>query len=277
MSALFSRPPNPVELTRFKLTLSAYQDGRGMLFDKERGVYLPGWRDFERVVTDVFQGICLESKHVFDVLIPSPDVPTMYVGISCKTAAAPKGHKLHEELQVRMELSNANAQFKAELARHGINADAGEWSTDAARTAAVLIGLIHSWHHSSLVNLKGAVGTDGKSAFDCSQRVKQVDLDRSMYLTLFYDQFGHYRLDSFDLTLPDPNLLTWSHSNRNIQGRDRNGRLILEWYPGSGGQLKYYPLFDQARWSSDIFTLQDPPCRVRPSELAASYYQGEWG
>ena len=61
------RPPSSTEIEKFRLVLSTYQDGSGMLV--RQGFTLPGWRDFERTVATVFGGVNSESKFIYDVLI----------------------------------------------------------------------------------------------------------------------------------------------------------------------------------------------------------------
>ncbi|MEW6739449.1 MAG: hypothetical protein ACOYU2_00250 [Nitrospirota bacterium] len=67
--ALVDRPPTTVE--KFRLLLSTYQDGSGMLAQKQ-GRTLPGWRDFERAVAVAFNGESQENKFIFDVLLTDP-------------------------------------------------------------------------------------------------------------------------------------------------------------------------------------------------------------
>ncbi len=75
------RPPRHAEFEMFRLILSTYQDGSGMLVRKGGGT-LPGWRDFERSVASAFNGEGQENKFIFDVLIKHPASSTHY-GISC--------------------------------------------------------------------------------------------------------------------------------------------------------------------------------------------------
>ena len=77
------RIPTDREVEQIRLILSAYQDGSGMLTQKD-GTTLPGWRDFERTVAIVFHGEAQENKAIFDVLVQKPEKPTMRFGISCK-------------------------------------------------------------------------------------------------------------------------------------------------------------------------------------------------
>jgi hypothetical protein len=72
MSLVFvDREPTPAEIEKFRLVFSTYQDGSGMDVPKtvrpwmkgNNVVTLPGWRDFERTVALIFNGIALESKH----------------------------------------------------------------------------------------------------------------------------------------------------------------------------------------------------------------------
>src|SRR5579859_6855404 len=72
MSLIFiDREPTPREFEKFRLLLSTFQDGSGMLAIRG-GKTLPGWRDFERAVAAAFEGENQENKFIFDVLISDP-------------------------------------------------------------------------------------------------------------------------------------------------------------------------------------------------------------
>ncbi len=80
---LVDRNPTRQELEKLRLVLSIYQDGSGMLMQKD-GRTLPGWRDFERAVASVFQGKAQENKALFDVLLSDTARPSTSYGLSCK-------------------------------------------------------------------------------------------------------------------------------------------------------------------------------------------------
>jgi len=46
---------------------------------------------------------------------------------------------------------------------------------------------------------------------------------------------------------------------------------LWQYYPTSGGQLKYYPLLTWADWVTPRFTLETPPL-VSPLEKAKQYF-----
>jgi hypothetical protein len=90
----------------------------------------------------------------------------------------------------------------------------------------------------------------------------------SFYLALSWSLKGEYQLYKFPLELPDPSLLVWDFPmvkgngeqkhGRRLRGQDAYGTLF-EWYGESGGQLKYYPLAENATWKSQIFSLESLP------------------
>jgi len=79
--ALAERPPTPQKFERFRLILSTYQDGTGMLA-AANGRTLPGWRDFERAIALTFSGSAAENKDIFDVRLPDLTRPGIHFGIS---------------------------------------------------------------------------------------------------------------------------------------------------------------------------------------------------
>ncbi len=71
------RKPTAQEVEKVRLLLSTFQDGSGMLA-KPGGGTLPGWRDFERTVAAVFNGVNQENKFIFDVLLSDPETSVGY-------------------------------------------------------------------------------------------------------------------------------------------------------------------------------------------------------
>lgn len=244
--AFRDRPPTPAEFERLRLALSTYRDGSGQT--KRKDGTQPGWRDFERAVAEVLGGIAVEKKAVFDVLVPPLDYPLPY-GLSCKLSAA------RRTPQILMELSNAHAQFTAHLQRLGINA-----RTSPEQAGEALIELIELWHQAAAT---------------------MADIPRSSYLVLTHDSaFVQYQLLWYDLCLRfiEPSDLSWQFAGKRIFGVIDN-LVIWEWYGWSGGQLKYYPLIEWARWVSKPFALEVPPVQnpnVTLAEKAARYWPEKW-
>jgi hypothetical protein len=61
-------------------------------------------------------------------------------------------------------------------------------------------------------------------------------------------------------------------------GLDESNAVIMEWYGFSGGQLKYYPQIELAKWRSERFFLEPLPESNRNVilEKAAAYYPDAW-
>ncbi|HVB20361.1 MAG TPA: hypothetical protein VNG51_00260 [Ktedonobacteraceae bacterium] len=244
--------PTAVQVEKLRLILSTYQDGTGMLFKKGRS--LPGWRDFERAIAVAFDGQAQESKHVFDVIVPSQHGESSY-GISCKMRGElsksldrtdKKGH--FRKGRVSMEMSNAAKYFWDTIKKQGI--DETTFKDNPMKAGVALVNLVKVWH--SAASIEG------------------IDLSKSFYLVLEWDGKGNtYRLFQYSLELPDPDTLKWhfpivkSKDGKekialHLSGNDEFGT-IFEWYSSSGGQLKYYPLTEDALWHSDEFQLEPLP------------------
>lgn len=86
--------------------------------------------------------------------------------------------------------------------------------------------------------------------------------------------------------MPDPKQINWYFPNfrnesgvlaRRLIGDDEAGTLF-EWYGESGGQLKYYPLAQNALWTSERFQLE--PLRKDAEygllEKVAMYFPELW-
>lgn len=259
MTVIFAtREPRPDEVERFRLLLSTYQDGSGMLAAGS-GLTLPGWRDFERAVAAAFNGIAVESKAIFDVLLPDPTRPRVYYGVSCKMRGTLD--RVARDGRLTLELSNSAKKFWQQLDDHGF--DQVSYQSDPMTVGNTLVELVRSWHEAV-----------------SSSRGGNVDLSGSAYLVLSWSKrTGLYQLHRLPSQLPDSRALRWSFpSNNRLIGEDASGTLF-EWYGGSGGQLKYYPPAAWATWQSDPFRLE--PLERTPDQLslavkAAAYFPTRW-
>lgn len=265
--------PNDIQVEKLKLILSTYQDGTGMLVKNDRN--LPGWRDFERAVAIAFDGQAQESKHVFDVIVPAQNGEPKY-GISCKMRGElPKSvdrtNKVGQLLKgrVSMEMSNAAKYFWNTIKEQGVSEE--NFRANPARAGIALVNLVKTWHN--------AVSSEG------------LDLFKSFYLVLEWDGKGNaYQLFQYSLDLPDPHKLDWyfpvvigkdgeERPALRLCGNDKLGT-IFEWYSGSGGQLKYYPLTTDALWRSEKFQLEPLPgldeLEYGIASKARTYFPAKW-
>ena len=262
--ALVDRSPSAQEVERLRLILSTYQDGTGMLA-AEGGGTLPGWRDFERAVALTFGGVGPENKAIFDVVLTDPGDPGVKYGLSCKMRK--ELNRIGRDGRVTVELSNSAGQFWDKLALIGIST--ANYKQRPQEVGNTLIDLVRQWHGAAAAE-RGAV----------------LDLSRSSYLVLSWNNAGLYQLHQFSLQLPSPEGLTWyfpvgtvkgvEKVARHINGDDADGR-VFEWYGESGGQLKFYPKASSALWHSEAFRLEPLP-DVEHGTLAkvAAYFPKLW-
>lgn len=240
------RSPTKKEFERFRLILSTYQDGSGQQALKD-GRTLPGWRDFERSVAIAFGGEAQENKFIFDVLFPSTAKRDVFFGVSCKMRRTLNDTK--RTGRVTLELSNSSGKFWDRLGETGINQQ--NYKAKPFDVAQALLAQANEWHTNAGLMQGG-----------------RVDLSKSFYLALSWNQQGEYQLFKFSLDLPPVLSLKWDFPSitnnseervgRHLRGQDKTGALV-EWYGESGGQLKYYPLAENALWKSNIFHLEPLP------------------
>jgi len=239
------RNPTKKEFELFRLILSTYQDGSGQQ-SLEDGNTLPGWRDFERSVALAFNGEAQENKFIFDVLLPDKKRAGVYYGVSCKMRRTLNDTK--RTGRVTLELSNSSGKFWERLGQSGLHQQ--NYKEKPLEVAQALIQQANEWHASVGLEQDGS-----------------VDLSKSFYLALSWNSKNEYQLFKFSLSLPEPTSLIWDFPTvrsdelkvgRRLRGKDQFGTL-LEWYGESGGQLKYYPLVDNALWQSQIFNLEILP------------------
>ena len=269
MPSIFAeRPPTPQEFERFRLVLSTYQDGSGMLaikndkqkwVERNRAKTLPGWRDFERSVAIAFEGIAIESKFIYDVLLPNLHSPGTFFGISCKMRGELR--KANKKGRASIELSNAAGEFWDTIKTYtGFTEENYESAPDSV--GKVIIRQVNQWHTSE------DVGHSGK-----------IDTTKSLFLNLLWDEAsGEYQLFQFPIELPNLSEIRWEVKGRRLIGFDHTGEILFEWYGFSGGQLKYYPPIEMATWHSDRFILEPLPESNRHLvlEKAATYYESAW-
>ena len=260
------RSPSEAEIERLRLILSTYQDGTGMLASGGNTT-LPGWRDFERSVALTFDGVASESKDIFDVRLADPQRVGVFFGISCKMRRELR--KLDRDGRVTIELSNSAGKFWDYLNTKNINQS--NYRSHSSDVGNALVELVSQWHQAASLEDGG-----------------DVDLSKSCYLALSWNNAGWYQLHQFPITLPEPDSLEWEFPTfttkegeqriaRHLRGTDSRGT-VFEWYGESGGQLKYYPLVENALWESSRFRLEPIPSGQEHGLLhkARTYFPSKW-
>jgi hypothetical protein len=262
---LSANGPTEIEFKRLRLGLSVFQDGSGWerkIAQDGSQLTFPGYRQFERVVADVFGGLAPQNKGIFDVLIPLPDGQSWF-GISCKMKGSLR-EATGKNQRVYIEMSNASGRFLDEV-KNKVGVDFREKPLE---TGHVLLSIVQGWYDLASLSY-----------------VKSISLRESSHLVLLYDKEQNYTLYQFPLTLPDASQLVWSfrpHRHAEIESRSlvatSNGSILLEWYLSSGGQLKYYPPVTQATWKSPLFRLEPLPTEVSTNmvERAKVYFPDLW-
>jgi transcriptional regulator with XRE-family HTH domain len=248
------RPPTMHEVEKFRLILSTYQDGTGMLKDKVGT--LPGWRDFERSVAAAFGGKALETKGIYDVVIANPDHASQY-GVSCKMRGTLG--EVERKGRVSIEVSNASGEFWDAVKAAGLTQESYHEAPDIV--GRILIELVEGWHNSV------GLGNGGK-----------IDNSRSFFLTLqWHRTTGRYQLFQYPIDLPEPTSLKWEVTSRRLVAYDQEG-VLFEWYGLSGGQFKYYPLVKNALWQSEQFNLESLPTDLELGlqHKAKIYFPEKW-
>lgn len=244
------RPLSKDELETLRLVLSTYRDGSGQ--NQTNVGSMPGFRDFERGLSSIVGGTAAENKGVFDIIRPVPGERGF--GVSCKMARfAPAAQQA-----AFVELSNAAAKFRAHLLSLQIN-----WVTEPGLAGPALIELVTSWHQADANALN-------------------LDLQASKYAVLSRSSnWSEFQLSAYPLDLYRFNPIgdiEWESTKSRIDGFvDIDGRrhLLWQWYPNSGGQLKWWPPLAWADWATSRFTLEQPPI-VLPTERAREYFSKLW-
>ncbi|MBA3353012.1 MAG: hypothetical protein H0U23_11450 [Blastocatellia bacterium] len=264
--AFVTRAPTEAEELRLALVLSTFCDGSGM----NSAGCLPGWRDVERTVAAVFNGRGSENKDVFDVAV-SPNGVAYDVGISVKCKNLPSSTAMtgiETTRRVYMELANSPAKFWKALGDAGLTEVDFKGQREPEKFGGSVLDTVYSWHVAAAT---AHVKNTGRA----------LDLEHSIYLTLSNGTRSKgtenvYQWHSFPLRFADD--IHWEfRSPKSLRGLDPKhpSEVLFDWYPFSGGQLKYYPRASDAPFRSKQFTLQRPPA-ISLFEKAATYFPSEW-
>jgi hypothetical protein len=263
-----TRNPTPSEIELLRLALSTFGDGSGMLTNGDHT--LPGWRDFERVIAAVLNGRAPEWKGVFDVVIPSNAAIDLDYGLSIKSKKLDRASAIGDLSttgRVYMELTNSPAKFWEALGKKGINEKGVRAKKKAQEVGETLIETVEAWHHDAASEHSKSYG-------------RKLDLSSSRFLVLSYRKKGEkvfYQWHSFGLGFAEG--IKWKYrSAKSLMGFDPGypKEVLFDFYPFSGGQLKYYPRASAALYCSPVFELEKP---IKSSVLtkAARYYTQLWG
>ncbi|MCP5101226.1 MAG: hypothetical protein GY943_37245, partial [Chloroflexi bacterium] len=250
---LVDRFPTENEIEQLRLILSAYQDGSGML-NRQRETEpetLPGWRDFERATALALNGLAIESKWIYDVVLKARGRP-LY-GIDCKMRSLLNDVK--RKGVVSIEISNAASDFWNSIKAQGLSEET--YQTEPAIAGKVIIDLVESWHEDEDIRNGGT-----------------VDTNKSYYFVLQWHRKSlTYQLFQYPARLPNPSSLNWIVEGSALRAYDDDDKnRLVEWYGFSGGQLKYYPKSANAMWSSSIFSLEPLPQNVLSGTRKAELY-----
>lgn len=270
--AFVTRPPAENEIEQIRLAMSTFCDGSGMIMQSDGGT-LPGWRDFERLLAAILGGFAPEGKDVFDIIVPSSDRKNVDYGISVKSKELSRRSAiadLEADGRVYMELANSPAKFFAALHAVGLNEDDFRNNRHEAKFGTTVLEVVEGWHFESVKS--------HESRFPG----RTLDLEKSIHLVVSYSkprpgELREYQLHAFDLSFPKD--LTWSHkSEKCLRAEEPRlaGETLIDWYALSGGQLKYYPRAQDARYESPRFTLEHIPRMQSVQEKAARYWPEEW-
>ncbi|MHC1699868.1 MAG: hypothetical protein AB9900_02670 [Humidesulfovibrio sp.] len=276
MIQYITRQPTDDEVNLMKLAMSTFCDGSGQEREKDGGTR-PGWREFERIVAELLGGYGPENKNVFDVVVQSSTNPDVFYGVSLKSKqlSGKAFGALGTSSRVYMELCNSPAKLWDPLNEKGYYAADFEAQRHANEIGQTLVETVHMWHERE------------KAAFEAANPGKVLDLGKSVFLVISYSTKAaatkkkpasprSFQLHSFGLTFPAG--IQWRYfSKKLLKGYDplHPTEVLFDWYPSSGGQLKYYPRAQYHKHCSTSFRLSQPR-EITILERAADYWPIEW-
>ena len=252
------------EVLLINLSFSLFTNGFGSEQEKG-GETRIGWRQMERVFADLFAGKANENKDVFDVVVPIDRKTDVGLSIKSKNFSSKQFTALGSEGRVYMELTNSPAKLWASLNRKGLVASDFQNKNKAADIGNAVLDTVESWHQ------------EAKTNYPHYSQGKVIDLSKSVYISVSMTDptdknDRQYVVHSFPLNLPKP--IRWEkYTHKCLRGFDPDhpNQALYDWYPNSGGQLKYYPRAEDAKFSSGIFESLKAP-KISMVKLAQQYW-----
>ncbi|SHF53439.1 hypothetical protein [Flavisolibacter ginsengisoli] len=253
--------PTEKDVKKLILLMSVFGDGSGQ--ERDSSGTRAGWKDLERVISELLGGSTLEKKQVFDVIVDQTLTGGNKYGISLKTkclGTESKIQNLQTNGRVYMELTNSPAKLWAPLKAMGIHESDFGIKNDQEIGNSIL-HTVHNWYLSYCLTFN-------------------IELKNSVHITISYGEGKKgsrlYQAHSFPLGFPDG--IIWKFkSNKCLRGYDPAfpDEVLFDWYGLSGGQLKYYPRASTALYSSSVFRLLSPDI-LTITEKSRVYWPQEW-
>ena len=103
-----------------------------------------------------FNGIALESKAIYDVLLPDSEDTNLFYGVSCKMRDTL--NQVDKDGRVTIELSNAAGEFWDLLKPMGIHQQ--NYADYEQVVGKSLIDRVYAWHYNADIENGGRVSQD---------------------------------------------------------------------------------------------------------------------
>lgn len=271
MMPFIHRNPNAEEERLLAIMLATFTDGSGTQREQD-GASRAGWKEIERVFSEFLTGEKhSEDKDVFDVICPDWDNPHLLYGLSIKSKQM-TGKKTiflrHPDARAYLEISNSPAKMWASIANlTGFTEADFAQKRNPQEIGDALLQTIRGWKTSRADQLERH--TAGTS----------VDLGHSYYVTLSWSPYanGHRQIHIASFPMQFPNVEWRYTSDRCLSADDpsRPGERLLDWYARSGGQLKFYPSYLTAKFSSSILPIQRVE-EISIAKKAKTYFPDEF-
>lgn len=269
--AFIDRNPTENEVQVFRLAMSTFQDGSGQEREKDDSTR-PGWRDFERIFAELLNGRGSENKEIFDVIVKSNSVTNEDYGLSIKSKQLSRItaiSDLEDHGRVYMEVANSPAKFWAALSVEHITEQDFRNQRKPQEIGNTIISVLHTWHE------------EAAKKHNSSNIGRSLNLRKSAYITVSYSEKRkdiprQFQIHSFSMEYPKN--IKWKYlSSRCLRGYDPENpeEVLIDWYALSGGQLKYYPKANKAKYKSIQFSLAIPP-RLQILDKVKDYWPADW-
>ena len=254
MGRIFAtKSPSEKDENKLRLLLSTFRDGSGNEKEKD-GSTRANWREIERCMTELLDGVGSENKSIFDVIACDENHSGTAYGFSIKSKMLSKTRfeKLNSTSRVYMEIANSPAKFwNAIKLEHALTEVDFRNQQFAQEIGGTILQTVMKWHE------------EGKTRFESNNPGKILDLEKSCHICVSYSDNipdkRKYQLHSFDLMFP-PKIIWKYKSSKCLTGYDSEypNEALIDWFALSGGQLKYYPKGTAGRYKTKVFHLLKP-------------------
>jgi hypothetical protein len=238
--AFINRMPSEAEMGWIRLAFSSHLDGSGQQIESDGKHTRIGWREMERDVALVFNGINTENYGVFDAVKFGNNGR---YGYSVKSYGTSSNIVLNKDTATgSMEITNRQNGFWTHLSKHGFTRKDCLDKSLTQRIGEQAVQVIVEENRKCLLEAN-------------------IPAENAIYFFIAYTLKPHqrqYQLFAYPIDIFDNIKINWIIDGQSFKGIDpENGEMIARWTAMGRGQFCYSPRLLSAKYISPVFTLDE--------------------